>query len=70
MSPDEMLKLVENFYEGLSEEDVAEIEKIMLDRSNFFSRNPNRILELIEEISEENLRKAVEFGETFGDKNL
>lgn len=29
-------KLAENFYEGLSEEDVEEIEKITLDRSNFF----------------------------------
>ena len=31
-----IMKLAENFYEGLSEEDVAEIERIALDRSNFF----------------------------------
>ncbi|CAN5663453.1 hypothetical protein BH24ACI2_BH24ACI2_09570 [soil metagenome] len=31
-----ILKLAENFYEGLSEEDIDEIEKIALDRSNFF----------------------------------
>lgn len=31
-----IMKLAENFYEGLSEEDVNEIEKIALDRSNFF----------------------------------
>ena len=31
-----ILKLAENFYEGLSEEDIEEIEKIALDRSNFF----------------------------------
>lgn len=31
-----IMKLAENFYEGLSEEDVEEIEKIALDRSNFF----------------------------------
>ena len=31
-----IMKLAENFYEGLSDEDVAEIEKIALDRSNFF----------------------------------
>ena len=31
-----IMKLAENFYEGLSEEDVDEIERIALDRSNFF----------------------------------
>lgn len=31
-----IMKLAENFYEGLSKEDVDEIEKIALDRSNFF----------------------------------
>ena len=31
-----IMKLAENFYEGLSEEDIAEIEKVALDRSNFF----------------------------------
>lgn len=31
-----IMKLAENFYEGLSEEDIQEIEKITLDRSNFF----------------------------------
>lgn len=34
--PDEMLELFANFYDGFSEEEIAEIEKIMLDRSNFF----------------------------------
>jgi predicted DNA-binding antitoxin AbrB/MazE fold protein len=33
LSPDEMLKLAGQVYEGLSEE---EIERIALDRSNFF----------------------------------
>lgn len=32
----EIMKLAENFYEGLSEQDIDEIEKIALDRSNFF----------------------------------
>jgi predicted DNA-binding antitoxin AbrB/MazE fold protein len=36
LSPDEMLKLAGQVYEGLSEEDIDEIEKIALDRSNFF----------------------------------
>ena len=31
-----IMKLAENFYDDLSEEDVDEIEKVMLDRSNFF----------------------------------
>jgi predicted DNA-binding antitoxin AbrB/MazE fold protein len=31
-----IMKLAENFYEGLSEEDVEEIERVALDRSNFF----------------------------------
>lgn len=31
-----IMKLAENFYEGLSEDDVNEIERIALDRSNFF----------------------------------
>ena len=35
LSPEEMLKLASQIYEGLSEEDIAEIERIALDRSNF-----------------------------------
>jgi len=35
-SPDEMLKLASQVYEGLSEEDINEIERIALDRSSFF----------------------------------
>jgi len=34
-SANEIMKLAENFYEGLSEEEINEIEKIALDRSNF-----------------------------------
>jgi hypothetical protein len=36
LPPDEMMELLANFYDGFSEEEIAEIEKIMLDRSNFF----------------------------------
>lgn len=36
LSPDEMLQLAGQVYEGLSDEDINEIEKIALDRSNFF----------------------------------
>ena len=31
-----IMQLAENFYQGLSEEDIDEIEKIALDRANFF----------------------------------
>ncbi len=31
-----IMRLAENFYEGLSEDDIDEIEKVALDRSNFF----------------------------------
>lgn len=31
-----IMKLAENFYEGLSDEDIEEIEKVTLDRANFF----------------------------------
>ena len=36
--PDEMLELAAQVYDGLSEEEIAEIEKIALDRSNFFPK--------------------------------
>lgn len=36
LSPEEMLELASRVYEGLSDEDISEIEKIALDRSNFF----------------------------------
>lgn len=36
LSPEEMLKLASQIYEGLSDEDIAEVERIALDRSNFF----------------------------------
>ncbi len=36
MNPNDIVKLTENFYEGLSEQEIDEIEKVILDRSNFF----------------------------------
>src|SRR5207248_2821267 len=35
LATDEMLRLAQKVYEGLSEQDIAEIEAIALDRSNF-----------------------------------
>ena len=36
-STNETMKLAEKIYEGLSKEDIDEIEKIAFDCSNFFS---------------------------------
>ena len=36
-TPDDILALAAKVYEGLSPEDIDEIERIALDRSNFFS---------------------------------
>lgn len=36
LSPEEMLKLAGEVYEGLSDKDIEEIERIALDRTNFF----------------------------------
>ncbi len=38
LSPKEMTELATSVYEGLSEEDITEIERIALDRSNFRSK--------------------------------
>lgn len=35
-NPQEIIRLSEKFYQGISEQDIDEIEKVMLDRSNFF----------------------------------
>ena len=36
LSPDEMLKLAGKVYEGLSENEIEEVERIALDRTSFF----------------------------------
>lgn len=36
LSPKEMTKLAASVYEGLSEEEIKEIERIALDRTHFF----------------------------------
>ncbi len=40
LSPEEMLELAGKVYEGLSDEEIAEIETIALDRSRFFDERP------------------------------
>ena len=70
MTPDEMLKLAENVYEGLSEKDIEEIERIALDRSNFFSKDPNRIHELTDGIDENAIQNEIDFGKSVGKETL
>lgn len=36
LEPNEMLQLAAEVYEGLSEEEISDIEQIALDRENFF----------------------------------
>lgn len=39
--PDEMLKLAAQVYQGLSDQEIDEIEQIALDRRDFFSPRSN-----------------------------
>ncbi len=71
MTPEEMLKLAENIYEGLSEEDIAEIERVMLDRSNFISKErTERLQKILDEITDENLHGEIDFGKPVGKEIL
>lgn len=36
LAPDDMLELAAQVYQGLSEQDIDEIEKVALDRRHFF----------------------------------
>ena len=38
LTAEEMLAMMTQFYEGLSEEEIDEIERIILDRRDFFGR--------------------------------
>jgi uncharacterized membrane protein len=65
-NPNEIMKLAEKIYEGLSEEDIDEIEKIMLDRSNFFGERTKRLEKLLEDVKEDNIQGEIDFGATIG----
>jgi predicted DNA-binding antitoxin AbrB/MazE fold protein len=39
VSPEQILELATKVYEGLSPEEIEEVEEIALDRSNFFGRS-------------------------------
>ncbi|HEY0050741.1 MAG TPA: hypothetical protein VGB68_15715 [Pyrinomonadaceae bacterium] len=66
MNPDEMFKLAEKVYEGLSKEDIAEMEKVMLDRSNFSGERTKRLEELLEGVNEDNLHGETDWGKPVG----
>lgn len=62
----EIMKLAEKIYEGLSEQEIDEMEKIMLDRSNFFGERTTKLEELLEGISEDNIHEETDWGEPVG----
>lgn len=65
-SANNIIKLAEKVYEGLSEEDVEEIERIALDRSNFFGERKYNLEELLDGITEENIHEETDFGKPVG----
>ena len=66
MNPDALLKLAEKIYEGLSEEDIDEIERIALDRSNFFGERTKRLEELLEGVEDDKIHGEIDWGKPVG----
>ena len=66
MNPDALMKLAEKIYEGLSEEDIDEIERIALDRSNFFGERTKRLEELLEGVEDDNIHGEIDWGKPVG----
>ena len=62
----EIMKLAEKIYEGLSEQEIDEMEKIMLDRSNFFGERTNKLEELLKGINEDNIQGETDWGKPVG----
>lgn len=65
-NPNEIMKLAENIYDGLSEQEIDEMEKIMLDRSNFFGERTYKLEELLEGINEDNIHEETDWGKPVG----
>ena len=65
-NPDEIMKLAGKIYEGLSEQEIEEMEKIMLDRSNFFGERTNKLEELLEGVTEDNIHGEIDWGKPVG----
>lgn len=66
MNEKKILEIAENFYEGLSKEEIDEIEKIGLDRSNFLGERKYKLEELLAGINEENIHEETDFGKPVG----
>ena len=60
------MKLAGKIYEGLSEQEIEEMEKIMLDRSNFFGERTNKLEELLEGVTEDNIHGEIDWGKPVG----
>jgi hypothetical protein len=63
----EIMKLAEKMYEGLSVADIEEMERVMLDRTNFFGERTKRIDEILEGINDDDIREVVNFGKPTGE---
>lgn len=61
-----MLKLAEKVYEGLSEDDIDEIERIALDRSNFFGERTKKLEELLYGVEKNNIHGEIDWGKSVG----
>ena len=61
-----IMELAAKIYEGLSEEDIDEMEKIMLDRSNFFGKRTEKLEKLLEGINEDNIHEETNWGKPVG----
>ena len=65
-NPNEIIKSAEKIYEGLSEQEIDEMEKIILDRSNFFGERTRKLEELLEGINEDNIHGETDWGKPVG----
>jgi hypothetical protein len=65
MNSNEMMKLAAKVYEGLSDKDIEEIERIALDRSNFCDERTKRLEELLKDIEDEDFLREI-----VSDKNV
>ncbi len=60
------MELAEKIYEGLSDEDIGEIERIALDRSNFFGERTKKNEGILECIEDDEIQEEFIFGKPIG----
>lgn len=66
MNQNKITELAKKIYEGLSEQEIDEMEKIMLDQSNFFGERTNKLEELLEGVNEDNIHEEIDWGKPVG----